>query len=84
MKIGVVNNSLKGETRVAVTPLTTALYAKEGLQVVVEKGAGEKSGFCDDAYIQNKATIGSRTDILKCEIILSVLPPKKSDQFSFK
>ena len=84
MKIGVVNNSLKGETRVAVTPLTTALYAKEGLQVVVEKGAGEKSGFCDDAYIQNKATLGSRTDILKCEIILSVLPPKKSDLFSFK
>lgn len=84
MKIGVVNNSLKGETRVAVTPQTAALYAKEGLQVIVEKGAGEKSGFGDDAYVQTSATLGSRADVLKSEIILSVLPPKKSDLLHFK
>lgn len=84
MKIGVVNNSIKGETRVAVTPSVADLYAKDGHPVVVEKGAGEKAGFCDEAYVQSGAAIASRADVLNSEIILSVLPPKKTDLAYFK
>ncbi len=39
-----------GETRVACTPETTKRYVKEGLEVVVESGAGRHAHFTDDHY----------------------------------
>ncbi len=84
MKIGLVNNCQRGETRVCATPQTVLKYTNEGHQVVVETCAGEKSGFSDNDYIQSNALIRERADVLNTDIILSVIPPKKSDLSSFR
>ena len=51
MKIGVPNESLPGERRVAVTPETVAKLLKLGFAVQVEAGAGLEA----DAYHANKS-----------------------------
>lgn len=84
MKIGVVNNCLKGETRVAATPQTVKKYVGDGFDVVVEKFAGVLSGFEDEVYQKEGASISDREGVLKADILLSVLPPKKSDLSLFK
>jgi len=84
MKIGVVNNCLKGETRVAATPQAVQKYVHDGFEVVVEKCAGKQSGFEDEAYVKEGATLSDRHGVLGADILLSVLPPKKSDLSSFK
>ncbi len=39
-----------GETRVAATPETVSRLVSRGVQVVVERGAGQAAGFADGAY----------------------------------
>ncbi len=84
MKIGIINNCLKGETRVASTPKTSSLYIKDGFEVFLQKGAGELSGFCDEEYQKEGVIALERKEVLECDIILSVLPPKKEDLASFR
>lgn len=79
MKIGVMNNFWREETRVCATPKSVAAYIKDGHDVVVEKGAGQKSGFDDEQYIAIGAKTGLRENVLNCDFILSVLPPRQND-----
>jgi H+-translocating NAD(P) transhydrogenase subunit alpha len=51
MIIGIPKEIMKGERRVAATPDTVKKLVSDGVQVLVEKGAGEGSFFLDDAYI---------------------------------
>ena len=60
------------EARVAATPETVALMKKAGLQIIVQKGAGERAFFSDESYKQAGARIGKA----KADIILAVQPPK--------
>lgn len=46
-----------GETRVAATPETVRRYLDRHVQVWVERGAGERSGFSDQAYIDAGAEL---------------------------
>jgi len=57
--IGVLREALPGETRVAATPTTVAQLLKLDYSVVIEPGAGDASGFTDDAYVEAGATIGA-------------------------
>ncbi len=50
MKIGVPKEIVPGERRVALTPDATAALVKGGLQVVVERGAGEGAFHSDAAF----------------------------------
>jgi len=50
MKIGIVKETFENECRVAGTPKSIAKLLKQGFEVVVESGAGEKASFSDDAY----------------------------------
>ena len=84
MKIGVINNFWREETRVCATPQAVWAYIKDGHAVVLEKGAGEKSGFCDADYVSVGAEIKERQDVLKSDFILSVLPPRRTDLDFFK
>lgn len=84
MKIGIINNFLRDETRVCATPQTVETYIKDGHEVVAEKGAGLQSGFDDAAYRAVGADMKERQDVLKCDFILSVLPPRKTDLAYFK
>ena len=55
-QIGIVAEQ-PGETRVAVSPLTTARIIALGYELVVESGAGAGSSFPDAAYAEAGATV---------------------------
>ena len=50
MIVGVPKESYPGERRVALVPAVIPTLAKAGLEVVVESGAGEGSGYPDSTY----------------------------------
>ncbi|MHB1496501.1 MAG: alanine dehydrogenase [Acidimicrobiales bacterium] len=59
MRIGVVKEIKPAELRVALTPAGTEELVEAGHSVVVERGAGEGSGFPDEAYIAAGAELAS-------------------------
>ncbi|MEZ5659826.1 MAG: Re/Si-specific NAD(P)(+) transhydrogenase subunit alpha [Burkholderiaceae bacterium] len=79
MHIGVPAESRSGETRVAATAETVKKLVAQGHQVTVQAGAGEKAGQTDAAYREAGATIGSRDDALKAQIILKVRIPNPEE-----
>lgn len=72
MNVGCPKESYPGETRVAVSPAVVPALEKLGLKVIVESGAGEASGYSDDAYREAGATVGSRADAFGAEIVVQV------------
>lgn len=50
MLIGVPREIASGERRVALVPETVSQLTKSGHRVVVERGAGMRAGFTDEAY----------------------------------
>jgi NAD(P) transhydrogenase subunit alpha len=50
MLIGVPREIASGERRVALVPEVVSLLTKAGHRVVVERGAGQRAGFTDEAY----------------------------------
>ncbi|MDZ7316961.1 MAG: alanine dehydrogenase [candidate division KSB1 bacterium] len=57
MIIGVPKEIKANENRIAVVPAGAEILARRGHTVLIEKGAGEGSGFNDDAYRQVGAKI---------------------------
>ena len=57
MRIGVPAESKPGETRVAATPKTVGQLIGLGYDVVVERGAGARSSFSDEAYAAAGASV---------------------------
>ncbi|MFJ9721872.1 Re/Si-specific NAD(P)(+) transhydrogenase subunit alpha [Streptomyces sp. NPDC101209] len=75
-RVGVVAESVSGETRVAATPATVRLLLGLGYEVVVESGAGEASGFDDQAYADAGAGIGEAWD---ADVVLKVNAPSDAE-----
>jgi NAD(P) transhydrogenase subunit alpha len=57
MKIAVPRETAEGETRVALTPQAVQQLARDGVEVLVQAGAGEASFIADEAYREAGATI---------------------------
>jgi NAD(P) transhydrogenase subunit alpha len=57
LKIAVPRETADGETRVALTPQTAGQLAGDGVEVLVESGAGEASFNTDEAYREAGVTI---------------------------
>ena len=57
MIVGVPKESYPGERRVALVPVVIPNLAKAGIEVIVEAGAGEQSGYPDAAYAEKGAKI---------------------------
>jgi len=73
MTIGVPTEQLPGEHRVALVPASIAALKKAGFDVLVERGAGERAGFPDAAYIGKGAQIAdSRADVFGADVIVQV------------
>lgn len=81
MIVGVPKEIADGEKRVAITPETAAKYVKRGLEVIIQKGAGQKAGFLDDDYIKAGAKIAETSGEVysSSDIILKVQKPLVSD-----
>ncbi len=77
MKIAVVKERQKGESRVAATPETVKKFISLGFDVEIEKSAGELSSYTDDMYKNAGAKITK--DVSKdADIILAVNTPDTS------
>jgi NAD(P) transhydrogenase subunit alpha len=57
MKIAVPRETAEGETRVALTPQIAGQLVGDGVEVLVQSGAGDASGNLDEAYREAGATI---------------------------
>ena len=70
--VGVVAESGADERRVALVPKAVATLLKNGVNVIVESGAGERALLPDDLYTAAGATIG---DAWAADVVLKVAPP---------
>lgn len=75
-RVGVVAESVSGETRVAATPATVRQLLGLGYEVVVESGAGAASGFDDRAYVDVGAGIAEAWD---ADVVLKVNAPTEAE-----
>ncbi len=74
MIVGVPKETYPGEKRVALTPSVLSTYEKAGLEVLVEKGAGQEAGFPDAHYQAQGAKIAhKRREVFeKADLVLQV------------
>ena len=76
MKIGVVKEIKPQEARVALTPAGARELVVRGHEVMVETGAGEGSGFLDEAYLAAGASLAAVDDVWSgSELLLKVKEP---------
>ena len=81
MKIGVPKEIKTNENRVALVPAGAEALVGAGHTVMIEKGAGDGSGFPDSAYTSVGAKIGPDADTVwrEAEMIMKVKEPIKPE-----
>lgn len=81
MIVGVPKEIKAEENRVAITPAGVEIMRHQGHTVLFQTGAGEASGFEDDAYVAAGAEIVEKSEsIFECaEMILRVKEPQPSE-----
>lgn len=72
MAVGVPRESPAEESRVALVPSVVRQLVKSGINVIVERGAGEAAGFLDGAYARHGGRLGSRREVLEADIVVRV------------
>ncbi len=74
--IGIPKEMSQHENRVALVPSSVTSLAANGIRVIVETGAGERSNFTDHDFSEAGAEIGySQKQVYEANIILKVSPP---------
>ena len=82
MKIGIPIELSQQELRVGATPKTVQrLIKKQGFDVFIQKGAGERSNYADNEYSEAGATVLATIEEIyqKADIILKVLAPTDAE-----
>src|SRR5205807_10425746 len=81
MKIGVPKEIKTNENRIALVPAGAEALVAAGHSVMIEKGAGEGSGFSDAAYTSVGARIGPDADAAwrDAEMVMKVKEPIKPE-----
>jgi len=85
MKAAVVKETAPGERRVALVPDAVAKLRPAGIDVLVERGAGEGAWLPDSAYAEAGGTIVGTTELFAAaDVILTVTRPSTAmvDQLS--
>jgi proton-translocating NAD(P)+ transhydrogenase subunit alpha len=77
MKIAVPRETADGETRVALTPQTAAQLIADGVEVLVQRGAGEASHISDAEFTEAGATMAADAPALygQADVIVRVGRP---------
>lgn len=85
MNIAVLKESIAGENRVAIIPDSVKRLTKNGFNICIEKGAGDKAGFADSEYEKFGATIEPSLEKLvnKAETLIKVQPPTVEEVESY-
>ena len=86
MVIGVPIEIKANENRVAMTPYAVHGLVKEGHRVLIQDNAGIKSGFNNDMYKDNGATIIGTLDEIynESELIVKVKEPQEAELSKIK
>ena len=79
MHIGIPQESVVGESRVAATPETVKKLIAQGHQLCIQKDAGLAAGIPDSLYSEVGARIGTREEALAAEIVLKVVAPTATE-----
>ena len=81
MKIGVPKEIKTNENRVALVPAGAEALVAAGHSVMIEKGAGDGSGFPDAAYTAVGAKVGDSADAVwrEADMIMKVKEPIKTE-----
>lgn len=72
MKLGVPKETFPDERRVGLIPASMAALSKLGLEVVVERGAGESAGLPDADYESKGAKLGDRAEVFATDVLCCV------------
>ena len=76
VRIAVLKERAKGETRVSATPETVKKFTALGAEVAVESGAGIAAAIDDAAYAAAGAQVGAAGDVIAgADIVLGVQGP---------
>jgi len=77
MKVAVLREMAQGERRVAITPATIVLLKRDGIDVSVQAGAGERAFFSDEAYRTAGADVVSDVAdaLVGADVVVAVDPP---------
>ena len=76
MKVAVVKEHAPGERRVALVPEAVQKLSQGGIEVLVERGAGDDAWLPDKAYTAAGATIGTVDELYAAaDVILTVTRP---------
>lgn len=75
-RVGVVRESNAGERRVALVPKIIPSLLKQGVEVVIESGAGQGALIPDEAYVEVGASIG---DPWSADVVVKVAPPSDAE-----
>ena len=75
VEVFVPRESARGERRVAATPESVGSLAKAGLDVVLERGAGEAAGIEDAAYEDAGATVADGDAVGEARLVARVASP---------
>ncbi len=70
--VGVPRETAPGETRVAATPDTVKRLARAGIDIAVERGAGESAFLSDAAFAAAGARIVDRAAALAADVVATV------------
>ncbi len=85
MLIGVPRETEAGERRVALVPDTVRRLADDGVETLVEMGAGEAAGFPDDAYTEAGARVVPATELYAhAELVARVRRPSAEEIASLR
>ena len=76
LTVGVLKETLDGETRVALTPEITGKLQKLGVSVVMESGAGDGAQIPDEEYEGVEITDAAGV-LNKCGLLFTVQPAAK-------
>jgi NAD(P) transhydrogenase subunit alpha len=81
MRIGVPRESLAGERRVALVPESVARLKKSGIEVRVQRGAGESAFIPDDAYANAGAELvaDAAAALGDCDVVCKVQRPSPAE-----
>ncbi len=77
MIVGIPKEIMPGEARVAATPETVKKFVEDGMTVLVQNGAGEKSLYADHLYTEAGAELVSKAEEVfeRADLILKVKEP---------
>jgi NAD(P) transhydrogenase subunit alpha len=86
LRLVILKEAAPGETRVALLPDAVKKLAGQGIEVVVEEGAGLSAGISDEAYTAAGASLGAdRLNLLESADLLPVVnAPPAADQKRLK